>query len=211
MLGRIQDALGIISGLALLYAFLPYWKSIKQGIGKPKKATWLVWTLGDVVGLVGQIADHTASIILIGAVFCAGYTFLLSLKHGTSGWSRTDKASLTLSGLALVLWGIMHLVHMPHAPDYAIAFSMLALITGAWPTWESAWSEPQNEDTKAWIIFCVSSFVALFAIKHAAFADIVVPSTFMFIDGTTLAIVLDRTHKQRERMMEQYERDVAQW
>lgn len=192
MLSRIQDVIGVISGLVLLYAFLPYWKAIKAGEIQPKKATWFVWVVGDAIGFIGQLADHTATIILGAAVFCAAYTFYLSLERGESGWTVTDKICLALSGTALMMWGVMHFVHSQHAPDYAIAFSMLSLIIGAWPTWKSVWIDPTSEDEKAWKIFVASSALALFAIKKGTFADIVVPSTFFFIDSLVLGIILAR-------------------
>jgi hypothetical protein len=147
----------------------------------------LVWALGDIIILTGMIVKGTVSGLMIGAVLGATTTLLLSLKFGESGWTKRDKICISLSGIAIGLW-----LYLGDS-DFGIAFSLLALVIAAWPTYVSAWDQPQNEDRRGWALFNLANLFAALAIPQWTFADVAPPFTFMAIDLPMLYMLFIRS------------------
>jgi len=189
----ISGILSVLSGFVFLVAFFPYIEAIIKKRTSPRKATWLVWAIGDCVILAGMIAKGTISGLIVAACLGATTVFLLSLRHGETGWKTRDKVCITLSGIAIVLWQCFG------ESDIGIAFSSLSLAIAAWPTYVSAWERPENEDAKGWILFNISNFLAVLAIRHLTFADIVPPVAFFLIDSPMLFLLFVRPALLRRR------------
>jgi hypothetical protein len=185
-MSNIKTTVSILSGLVFIFAFIPYIKAIVRKQTRPRKATWLVWAVGDIIILIGMLAKHTVSGLMIGAVLGATTTFILSLKFGEPGWTKRDKICLALSGIAIVLWICFQ------DSNVGIALSLVGLAIAAWPTYVSAWNTPENEDLKGWILFNTSSILGALAIPHRTFADIAPAVTFVLIDLPMLYLLLIR-------------------
>ncbi|MDO8510159.1 MAG: hypothetical protein Q7S15_00850 [bacterium] len=186
----IKVILSISCGLVFIAAFIPYIRAIVREEARPRKATWLVWALGDIIILSGMLTKHTVSGLMVGAVIGATTTFLLSLKYGETGWTTRDKICLTLSGLAILLW-----LYFGDS-NVGIAFSLIALAVAVWPTYVSAWVMPENEDRKAWVLFNVSNVLAIMAIPRLTFADVAPPIVFMAIDVPMLYLLFVHPYVQ---------------
>ncbi|MEK7610505.1 MAG: hypothetical protein AAB468_02035 [Patescibacteria group bacterium] len=186
----IKVILSTCSGLVFIIAFFPYIRAIVRRETSPRKATWLVWAVGDIIILTGMIAKGTVSGLMIGAVLGATSTFLLSLKFGEPGWSARDKVCISLSGIAIVLW-----LYFGDS-NFGISFSLLALTIAVWPTYVSAWNKPENEDKRGWILFNLANVFAVLAIPRWTFADVAPPFTFMAIDIPMLYLLFVRPLSQ---------------
>jgi len=186
--------LSILSGLVFVYAFFPYIKAIVRRQASPRKATWLVWALGDIIILVGMLAKSTTSGLIIAATLGAITVFLLSLKYGEPGWNRRDKVCITLSLIAIALW-----VYFGES-NIGIALSLVALAIAAWPTYVSAWENPANEDRRAWIAFNASSMLSVLAIPQLVFADAAPPIVFAAVDAPMLFLLFVRPHLQKRAL-----------
>lgn len=178
----LRETAGFLAGIVLLYAFWPYLKTTAQGKTTPRRATWLVWAVGDWVALAGQFQQRAVSWLLVGAVIGATVTFIFSLIHGEAGWKMRDTVCIALSLSAIMLWVALG------DSNYGIGFSLLALLIAAWPTWEEAWRDPGSEDLASWVIFTTSSALAVVGIPELSFAAAAPPIVFLVIDGVTLAL-----------------------
>lgn len=187
----LRAILSASAGFVFIFAFYPYIKAIVGGHAAPRKATWLVWALGDIIILLGMIAKGTISGLIVGAAIGASVTFFLSLKYGESGWNRRDKLCIGLALIAIGLW-----VYFGDS-NAGIACSLVALYIAAWPTYVSAWEKPENEDKKAWIWFNLSSFLAVLGIAHLTFADMAAPIVFFAIDAPMLYLLFVRPANNR--------------
>lgn len=176
----------VISGLIFIFAFIPYIQAILRRDAVPRKATWLVWAVGDIIVLTGMLSKHTVSGLMIGATLGATIVFLLSLKYGEKGWGVRDKVCLFLSGLAITLW-----IDFNNS-NLGIALSLVGLAIAAWPTYCSAWQKPENEDSRAWILFNVSNVFGILAIPSLTFANIAPPLAFVAIDVPMLFLLFVR-------------------
>lgn len=190
---NISDALSVLSGIVILIAFFPYIRAIVKRQTSPRKATWLIWATGDWIILAGMIAKGTISGLIAAACLGATTIFILSLFYGEAGWKTRDKVCITLSGAAILLWQYFG------ESNLGIGFSLLSLAIAAWPTYVSAWEKPENEDTKAWIIFNISSFLGVLGIRHLTFTDIAPPVTFMLIDLPLIYLLFIRPASLRRR------------
>jgi hypothetical protein len=183
---NIKTALSVLSGITFIVAFFPYIRAIAKKETSPRKATWLIWALGDWIILIGMIAKGAVNGLIIGAVLGATTTFLLSLKLGEPGWNQRDKVCISLSLIAIALW-----IYFGDS-NFGIALSLIALWIAAWPTYVSAWENPANEDKKAWVIFNITNVLATLAIPHLTFAEVAPPVVFMLIDVPMLYILFVR-------------------
>jgi hypothetical protein len=190
-MSSLKTIISIASGFVFIFAFWPYLRATIQKDATPRKATWFVWALGDIIILFGMIAKGTISGLIVGAVLGASLTFILSLKYGEKGWNTHDKVCVALALFAIGLW-----IYFGDS-NIGIAFSLLALWIAAWPTYLSAWGNPENENKSAWVWFNISSTLAVLAIPHLTFADAAAPIMFLVIDSPMLFLVVFRKVKQK--------------
>lgn len=172
----LKIILSVMSGLIFITAFFPYIGAIVRKKTSPRKVTWLVWAVGDIVVLIGMLAKHAVNGLMIAAMLGAVTVFVLSLKYGEAGWKTRDKVCLALSGLAIALW-----LYFGES-NFGIALSLASLAIVAWPTYVSAWEKPENEDLRGWVLFNLSNLFAILAIPRVTFADMAPPITFALID-----------------------------
>ncbi len=187
----MKSFLSVLAGLTFLYAFFPYIRAIMCEETRPRKATWLIWMLGDVITVAGMLAKHTISGQLVAAIIGAGTVFLLSLKYGESGWTKRDKICISIAVLAIVSWQYLG------ESNAGVALGLFALVVAAWPTYVSAWEKPENEDRKGWIIFEISSLLAVLAIPHWTFANYAPPIVFLSIDTPMMYLLCIRPFFKR--------------
>lgn len=191
---EIRYVLSALSGLIFLVAFYPYIKAIVKREARPRKATWLIWAAGDWIILIGMLANGTTSGQMIAACMGATTIFLLSLRYGETGWETRDKVCITLSTVAIMLW-----LYFGES-NLGIGFSLLSLAIAAWPTYVSAWDNPRNESAKAWILFEISSVVAVMAIPRMTFADAAPAIAFLIIDSPMMYLLFIRQALRQRRL-----------
>lgn len=189
----MSDVFSFVSAIVFVAALLPYIAEVAIGQARPRKATWLVWATGDWIILAGMLAKGTYNGLIIAACFGATAIFILSLLKGEKGWTKHDKMCLALSGVAILLWQYFG------DSNWGIAFSSLSLVIAAWPTYVSAWERPENESANGWILFVYSSALGVLAIRQAAFADIVPPTTFLVIDLPMMYILFIRPYHRKHQ------------
>ncbi len=150
-------ALSITSGIVSFMGGVPYIKSIlvkpKHGLRKsPAKASWLIWTLLDIITISGMYLKG-ASIngqLIMGSTNALIIT-ILSLKYGESGWKKRDKYCLAGAFGGIVLWVLTS------EPIFGIIISLGIMFIGAIPTLFGAWDDPTRENRLAWTLFAIAS------------------------------------------------------
>lgn len=190
----LQTFLSVCSGIIFVVAFFPYVRAILRKETSPRKATWLVWALGDIIILTGMIVKGTVSGLMVAAVAGATTVFILSLIFGESGWKTRDKVCVILSLMAIGLW-----LYFGDS-NIGIGLSLTALAIAVWPTYVSAWEKPENEDKKTWVLFNLANIFAVLAIPSWTFADASSPFTFMAIDVPMLYLLFIRPNTQKRKV-----------
>ena len=181
----LNNIFSILAGLLFLFAFFPYVRSIVVGKTVPKKVTWLIWALNDVIVLSGMFLTGKVNGLIVGATLGAVIVFCLSIKKGENGWDVRDKLCVTISLMAIV--GSFF-----STKNVGIALSLSALFIAAWPMYVSAWKCPEKEDAKSWVIFNTANLFGVLAISSMTFASVAPPVMFVVIDSTMLYLLLVR-------------------
>jgi hypothetical protein len=182
----IQDILNGLSGVVLMCALVPYLRSIVRRETKAQRVTWLVWSVGDIIAFIGTVAAGKPSLLLLGALIGASLTFIASLMYGETTWTKRDIVCLGLSLVGFGLWKYFG------DSSLGIILSLVSLVVAAWPLYVSAWHNPSHEDKLSWVLFNLSSFIALFAIKHLTVAEAAPAITFVVIDAPVLYLLFVR-------------------
>jgi hypothetical protein len=182
----MKTTLSLIAGILFIIAFIPYIIAIVRRQTRPSKASWLIWAALDTIVLAGMYAEHTMNGQIIGATVGAWIIFVLSIKYGTSGWSRLDLFCLAGAVIGIGFWQTFN------DPTLGILISCGVAILGSMPTFKSAWKNPAQEDKLAWTIFWLSCVCALAAIPAWTVADAAQPIAFSVIESTMMVILYIR-------------------
>ncbi len=175
-----------IAGLLFLAGFVPYIRAIWHGETKPNKASWLIWTFLDAVTLAGMYAKGTENAQIVCAFVGSVVVLVLALKHGKSGWSMLDKASLIAAITGVVLWAAFS------DPDIGIVASLVVVTVGSFPTFVSAWNDPGAENKAGWTLFFLSCVFGVMAITEWTLASAAQPIAFLFTNLTMVSLIYCR-------------------
>lgn len=184
----IRQVLTFLSGILFLAGFVPYAFSILKGKTKPAKASWVIWVTLDTITLAGMMAKNSVNGQIVGAVVGGWLIVALALKYGVRGWTSLDRFCLggALGGVAL--WVAFN------SPVMGLSVSVSIVFLGSFPTFVSAWRNPNREDKVAWTLFWISCVFAVVAIPKWTLQDAMQPITFFLIESTMMYLLYIR-HK----------------
>lgn len=180
---NIKNVLSVFSGILFAIAYIPYIRTILNGKTRPSKASWIIWASLDVIVLAGMIAKHSLNYQIATAVIGSSIVAILSLKYGTSGWTKLDKLCLTGAILGVILWLTFD------NPLFGILTSLGIMFIGSIPTFVSAWRDASREDKPAWTMFWISCVFALLAVPAWTVADAAQPITFFTVQTVMMYIL----------------------
>src|SRR4051812_10177664 len=85
---------------------VPYLRDTWRRSTVPHRGSWLIWSVIEVIAVEAQRADGASWSLLPLVTQAAGTTavFLLAIRLGTGGVSRTELALIALAGLGVVGW-----------------------------------------------------------------------------------------------------------
>lgn len=168
-----KDFFKVLSGALFFIGFLPYAYSVLRKGAKPSKASWTIWASLDSITLTGMYFKQALNGQIIGAVAGAWGIVVLALKYGVPGWTKLDKRCLAGAVFGIVLWQAFD------DPTLAILTSNSVVFLGSFPTFKSAWVDPDQEDRIAWTIWWVSCICALVAIPGLTLEELAHPWVFL--------------------------------
>jgi len=180
---EIQKIFSVIAGVLFVLGFVPYVLSILAGKTKPAKASWIIWATLDTITLAGMLAESSLNGQIVGAVAGAWIIAALAMKYGVPGWTRLDKFCLVGAVLGITLWAIFN------SPVIGLVTSVSVVFLGSFPTFASAWREPNRESKVAWTIFWISCVVVVMAIPKITFQDAMQPVTFFLIESIMMYLL----------------------
>lgn len=178
----MKDLCSALSGWIFFVAFVPYIIAILRGQTRPRKSTWLIWASLDSIVLYGMVKQQTLNGQIIGAVSGAWIVTFLAFRFGQGGWSKTDKLCVTGAtiGLAAMLVN----------PAAGLALSVAVVFLGSIPTFQAAWSHPEQEDKLAWTLYFVSCLFALAALpSRPGFDAWAQPVAFTAVESTMMYLL----------------------
>ncbi|OGF31525.1 hypothetical protein A2533_00730 [Candidatus Falkowbacteria bacterium RIFOXYD2_FULL_35_9] len=186
---EMRETLSIIAGILFVIGFVPYVIAILRKETKPEKATWIIWATLDSLTLAGMYYEETVNGQIVGAVLGVWIVVFFAMKYGTPGWTLLDKACLMGAVIGIALWQIFS------DPLFGIMTSLVVVSLGSIPTFVSAWEDPSKENKLAWVIFWVSSVLAVITIPHWTLEDAAQPITFCVVESIMMYILFSRNQK----------------
>ncbi len=146
----------IISSLLAFVSPIVYSRSILKGQAKPHRTTRAVLLIITALTTASLFVQHNQVAIWLAAVSTVQsiIVFVLSIRYGMGGWSKTDLICLFLALTGIVLWKITH------DPVVALYCAIAADFTGMIPALIKTYHHPE---TDVWCFYLLDSFAAIFS------------------------------------------------
>lgn len=167
--------LAVLSVLMFLAAAPPYILDTVHGKTKPERATWLIYSILNIVAFVSQInLGGGWSLVFLGLDTLGSMIVLgLSLRFGVGGWTVLDRAAL-----AIALVGVIVAVFV-HQPVVAILGVILADISGTVLTIRKTFLAPASETTISWLLSGTSAVTGILSVGKFDIALLLYPTYLM--------------------------------
>ncbi|MEK7540009.1 MAG: hypothetical protein AAB558_02060 [Patescibacteria group bacterium] len=158
----ITAQIGVVAGLGGLAGYVPYILAMRRGKTHPSRAGWWIWTGVGFMLLLTSYSTGTRDGIWVPLAYVVGplVVALYSFKHGEGGWEFSDKLCLLLAATSIFIWW------STGSAELALAASLVADTSGAWPTLKKAYLDPAGEDRTAWGIWFPANTLNLLAVHH---------------------------------------------
>ncbi len=179
----MKEILSIVSGMLLVFGYVPYFRAILRKTMQPTKSTWIIWTMLDSIAFAGMYSKHILNWQITCSVVCTLATMLLAFKYGLPGWDWAEKTCIVIAASSIALWLIFD------NPVLGITMSMTGLAAGAIPTFLHSWVNPARENRTSWTIGWFGCAVAIFAIPQWTLAHAVQPIAFITIQTIAMYIL----------------------
>lgn len=174
--------LGVLSGLIIFFAIVPYIRDILRHKTRPNSVSWLGWTMLLSIGAAAQIKEGASFsvMLLLGDIIGTGIVFLLSLKYGVTKYTLFDRLSLTFGFLAIALWMITK------NPLTALVLSVIADLIVSLPTVKKSISDPMSETPSAFFMFALAAFLGVISTTKFDVANLLFP-VYLFLINILIA------------------------
>lgn len=187
--------IGYLSGVIGLLAVVPYLRGIFKKETKPERASWLIWTIVDVIAFFSQLAKGASNSLFMTGAYALGdiSIFLLAFKYGYgSKLLKRDVIALFGVGISLVFWYLTK-----EAATAIFIIIMTDAIAGILTVIKS-YESPTTENMTKWILTVIASLLASIAVGSLNVILIAFP-LYIFLESVAIivAIELGRRHNLR--------------
>ncbi|MCF6250177.1 MAG: hypothetical protein L3J75_02735 [Methylococcaceae bacterium] len=173
------------AAIALTFiAFLPYIRSIHQGITKPHVFSWVIWGSTTFVVFLAQLTDRGgigAWPIGISGIITLYVAFLAYIQKSDTLITSTDWLFLILSMSSLPLW------YLTSDPFWAVLILTTVDVLGFGPTFRKAYSFPFEEQLRFFVIMAVRNLISILALEHYSQTTVLFPAV---IASTSLLFIV---------------------
>ncbi|HVT74901.1 MAG TPA: hypothetical protein VHD69_00560 [Candidatus Paceibacterota bacterium] len=189
--------LGVIGGVCSLAGYVPYARTILKGKSVPKRASWLVWTLSNILIVMSYWALGARSTIWVPIAYFLGSLAitLLSFKYGRQAWGKFEGLAFVVVMISSIRWFRFD------TPLIALALNMTIGFIGYIPVIARLYKDPMTPeelDLEGWTLFFLGSAFNLAAISSWTFVIALLPVSLFIMNGATFALAL-RNSAKRER------------
>jgi hypothetical protein len=163
--------LGLVSGVLIVIADIPYALNAWKHKTHPHRTTWFIIFLINSINLANQGASGAKNSLLffVGAVIITFIVFLVSLLRGVGGLAKLDIFVLTAAAIGLFLWWLLD------SPLASIIINVFISAFAMLPTFTKAYHRPKSETKITWLIGAISTALAAISVGKLDFALLVIP------------------------------------
>lgn len=180
---------GILSGVLVVLAAIPYIRDILKGETRPNKVTWFIWLLLQSLAFVSQLVEGGRDSLLLsgGDIFITATILILAFYKGESKWHWIDKVSLVGAVIGLIAW------YFFNQPVLALAITIFIDFCGVVPTLRKAYVDPHSETLSTWLIVGVGAIFGAFAVGKFDIALLLYPVYLILANlGVAVAIQIGK-------------------
>ncbi len=178
---KIGFAGGMISAITIVgFAFFLMAHDVHQNT-----ASWILWTILDVLMLVTCIAaGNKRPWLPAGFVLGASLVTIVLLTKGVWHWGTVETISAVGSGVAIICW-------LSFGPKSAVVACMAAMTIAAIPAMYDAWFQPNPASWWLWGGVAFSSVLSCYGAKKWTIEERLLPCG-CFVLNTTMTILVLR-------------------
>ena len=183
----IKESIAVVAALLAIAGNLPYIIDIIRHRVRPHAYTWFVWSIVSGIVLAGQVtkgAGWGALPTLASEVFTI-LIFLLCLRYGYKGITRTDTYFLIVALLGLIPW------YFFKDPTASVIIAVLIDLVAFVPTLRKTWREPATETPLLYGMNVLRHCLALFSLQTYNIAT-VLHSISMIVTNTAMTGIILR-------------------
>jgi len=173
-----KELFGAMSGIVAFLAIVPYFLSLRAGKTKPSQASWWVWTLGNLLLMIGYIhlGEITAAVLPGANVVRNIFIIIVSEKYGHSEWRKVDQVCLGVAIGSIIPWMLFK------DPIWTIVILVGINIAGAISTMAKQIWQKGREDIITWIILSAAGLMMFLSLEDYGFKTMLFP-VYLFLIG----------------------------
>ena len=175
--------LGLLSGLLIFFAIVPYIRDVLKHKTRPNAVSWFGWTLLLSIGAAAQIKEGASFsvLLLVGDIVGTGITFLLSLQYGVTKYTLFDRLSLIFGLLAIGMWVVTQ------NPLTALVLSVVADLIVSLPTVKKAVTDPLSETPSSFVMFALAAALGVISTTKIDVANLLFP-VYLLVINSVIAV-----------------------
>lgn len=158
-----------LSALLILVGDGSYLFETIKGRVKPNRVTWLLWGLAPIVIYFAQLSKGVGFeaylTLVIGAVPILIFVATFFNKKAYWKLTRFDYTFAVLSVIGLIAW------YFTKDGNLAIFLILIADVFASIPTFRKAYTHPETEDYKIYLLNSIALLIALLTIRSWNFAN----------------------------------------
>jgi hypothetical protein len=177
--------MGLASGVVSVIDGVPYVRDIRRGATRPHRGTWSIWGALAIVAFGAQIADGGAwSLVMLGTqAVTISAIWLLSLRHGEGGLSRTDVVLLCLAACGVAGWVLSS------SPLVATLCVVIADSVGVAMMLPKSWRDPHSETVITFSLAALAGALSAVAVGEIDASLLIYPIYFACANATVASVI----------------------
>jgi hypothetical protein len=180
----MQPILGFTALILNLVGYFPYIRDIFRKIVKPHPITWAIWSILTIIVAFNQLKNGGgySNLFLISTAILVSFVFLLSLRFGMGGASRTDRVCLGFASILFIYWIATKDTHLS---------TVLAVIIdgiGAIPTLIKTYHHPKSETYTVWVLASIAGLLTALSVPRLDWILLIYP-VYVFIMDSAIVII----------------------
>jgi len=181
----IAPILGVLAGLAGIADTVPYVRDTLRGNTRPHRGTWLIWGALAIIACLAQRADGaTWSVLMTGTqAIVTSLVFLLAIRLGEGGMSRTDLALITLAAAGACGWIVAR------EPVVALGCVIVADLSALAMMVPKVRRDPHSETLSTYVLASVGGALAAGAVSELDPAMLVYPAYYCLANAATAILI----------------------
>jgi hypothetical protein len=168
----MKEFFSVIAIALTFIAFLPYIRSIQQGLTRPHVFSWVIWGTATFVVFLAQLADQGglgAWPIGVSGIITIYVAYLAYLKKSDSTITRIDWLFLIIAMTSLPIW------YFTADPLWAVVILTIVDLLGFGPTFRKSFYHPFEERLIFYLLIAVRNLFAIIALQNYSITTVLFP------------------------------------